>query len=118
MSDREDRIRQKAYALWEADGRPEGRHEDHWVQAREIVAQEEAGAEPIDSLPLATDTPLPAAPAKPKRGSRTASEPGAATPRRRKSAGTEAGSVQAAPPPSAPPARGRKRSSGTSDASS
>lgn len=28
-----ERIRQKAYELWEKEGRPEGRHEDHWRQA-------------------------------------------------------------------------------------
>jgi len=27
-------IRERAYALWEQDGRPEGRHEDHWHRAR------------------------------------------------------------------------------------
>lgn len=28
------RIRDRAYDLWERDGRPEGRHDDHWHQAR------------------------------------------------------------------------------------
>lgn len=50
MDDREERIRRKAYELWEADGCPEGRHDDHWVQAREIVALEEAGGPPTISL--------------------------------------------------------------------
>lgn len=34
----EDRIRRKAHQLWEAEGRPHGRDEDHWSQAREIIA--------------------------------------------------------------------------------
>jgi hypothetical protein len=33
MDEREDRIRQRAHAIWEAEGRPEGRHEAHWQQA-------------------------------------------------------------------------------------
>ncbi|KQV30781.1 hypothetical protein ASC97_20115 [Rhizobium sp. Root1203] len=30
---KDDWISQRAYALWEAEGRPEGRGEDHWQQA-------------------------------------------------------------------------------------
>lgn len=33
-ADRDDRIRQRAHELWEAEGRPEGRHAEHWEQAR------------------------------------------------------------------------------------
>jgi hypothetical protein len=29
----EDAIRQRAYYLWEADGRPDGKHEHYWAQA-------------------------------------------------------------------------------------
>lgn len=29
----EDAIRQRAYYLWEADGRPEGKHDHYWAQA-------------------------------------------------------------------------------------
>jgi len=31
--DREERIRQRAYQLWEADGSPEGRADDYWHKA-------------------------------------------------------------------------------------
>ena len=34
----DERIRRKAHELWEADGRPHGRDQDHWLQAREIIA--------------------------------------------------------------------------------
>jgi hypothetical protein len=40
-SDRECRIRQKAYQLWEEEGRPEGREEAHWDLATELIAIEE-----------------------------------------------------------------------------
>ncbi len=40
---REHRIRELAYHLWEADGRPEGRDQHHWEQA-EIQTAAEADA--------------------------------------------------------------------------
>ena len=30
----EDAIRQRAYELWDEAGRPDGRQDDHWAQAR------------------------------------------------------------------------------------
>jgi Protein of unknown function (DUF2934) len=36
-NDRETKIRQRAYQLWQDEGCPEGKHEDHWAKAaREI----------------------------------------------------------------------------------
>jgi hypothetical protein len=29
----EQTVRQRAYAIWEAEGRPEGRHAEHWQMA-------------------------------------------------------------------------------------
>jgi hypothetical protein len=47
---REDaRVRQRAYAIWDGEGRPEGRATDHWLQAERDVA-----AEPVDG-PVAAD---------------------------------------------------------------
>ncbi len=41
--EREQRIRERAHALWEREGRPEGRDEEHWAQAcREIDREEHA----------------------------------------------------------------------------
>lgn len=37
----EERIRARAYALWEEEGRPHGRAEAHWDMASELVAIEE-----------------------------------------------------------------------------
>ena len=39
-----NRIRRKAHELWEADGHPHGRDQDHWDQAREIIAIEDSQA--------------------------------------------------------------------------
>lgn len=43
MADRDQKIRNKAYELWEAAGRPEGRQGEHWAEAERLVAAEEAG---------------------------------------------------------------------------
>jgi hypothetical protein len=39
------RIRERAYELWEREGRPQGRHLDHWVQAER---ETEAGSAGLD----------------------------------------------------------------------
>ncbi|TSD85889.1 DUF2934 domain-containing protein [Mycobacterium sp. KBS0706] len=42
--DRDERIRRRAYGIWEALGRPEGGHQQHWTQAEaEILADEGTG---------------------------------------------------------------------------
>jgi hypothetical protein len=38
---REERIKAKAHALWEAEGKPEGRDREHWEQAARLVDEEE-----------------------------------------------------------------------------
>jgi hypothetical protein len=35
MDDREQERRERAYKIWETEGRPEGRHLDHWLRADE-----------------------------------------------------------------------------------
>jgi hypothetical protein len=42
---RDAEIEKRAYHLWEADGRPHGRHEEYWERASELVGMEHsAGA--------------------------------------------------------------------------
>ena len=42
--DRRKRIEQLAYAFWEAEGHPHGKHEDHWLRAAsEIEVEDTAG---------------------------------------------------------------------------
>ena len=78
---REVRIRERAYHLWEADGRPHGREREFWERAEEIVGMEEnptAGGRPNpmmrpESMPGVTDegdrraTPKPRARARRSR---------------------------------------------------
>ena len=40
---KEGRLRERAYSLWEQEGRPEGRHEDHWRQASDEFSSQLAG---------------------------------------------------------------------------
>lgn len=36
----EDRIRDRAYALWEAEGHPDGRDREHWARAERELTEE------------------------------------------------------------------------------
>jgi hypothetical protein len=42
LDNREQRIRERAYRLWLEEGKPEGRAQDHWELASELVAIEES----------------------------------------------------------------------------
>ena len=66
MSTDQDRIAAVAHELWEAEGRPHGRDQEHWDQAKEIVALKDsassallprdAGAEePVEEKTIAID---------------------------------------------------------------
>ena len=45
-------IRQRAYAIWEEEGRPDGREWDHWERAlREIVCADPPATQMIESTP-------------------------------------------------------------------
>ena len=81
MADRDARIRERAYQLWEDEGRPEGRMYEHWGEAERQIAQEDATitapAQPDEVPPAsAPEEPAPmsgaepALAAKPRRASR------------------------------------------------
>jgi hypothetical protein len=42
----EDRVRRRAHEIWEREGRPEGRQEEHWRQAMEETSAETGDATP------------------------------------------------------------------------
>jgi hypothetical protein len=44
--DLEQRIEARAYQLWEAEGRPEGRAEEYWHRARELIEAEAQSSYP------------------------------------------------------------------------
>ncbi|MCJ8142248.1 DUF2934 domain-containing protein [Ancylobacter sp. A5.8] len=65
MNPDETAIRERAYRLWEQEGRPEGRAESHWSQAKEMIAIEEglpetlkpvkARGEPVEPIEALTN---------------------------------------------------------------
>jgi len=50
MSSLEDRIRQRAYELWEQSGGVDGSEMDFWLQAEHELAKEAAPEPPQDRL--------------------------------------------------------------------
>lgn len=44
MSDRQERIRARAYELWEKAGQPEGQDAAHWAEAERWVEEQESSA--------------------------------------------------------------------------
>lgn len=46
-----DRVEQRAYEIWEEEGRPEGRAEAHWTRAEAEVSGQ-AASEGGDTLPV------------------------------------------------------------------
>jgi hypothetical protein len=49
MDDRERRIREDAYTLWENEGRPDGQAERHWRIAKSQLEAQEAVIRPQDA---------------------------------------------------------------------
>ncbi|TCK31412.1 DUF2934 family protein [Ancylobacter aquaticus] len=104
MNERETRIREWAYRLWEEQGYPHGRDEEHWLRAVAIVMEEDGVAE---AGPAAEPTPepMPEPAAAPAPSPVPAAKPKAA---RAKTAGAEPTVTQAPAPAPATPGR-RKR---------
>ena len=63
----EDKVRARAYAIWERGGWPEGEAERHWAQAEEELRAEQDGPTSQEEYP-----PRPARrrPRPPERGER------------------------------------------------
>lgn len=54
--ERTERIRQRAYHLWENDGRPLGQDLEYWERARELVGIEESPGAGEVEIPMLRDT--------------------------------------------------------------
>ena len=52
---REHRVRERAYLMWESDGKPHGRDVEYWERARELVGMEESAGSGL--LPNPQNTP-------------------------------------------------------------
>ncbi|QCN96990.1 DUF2934 domain-containing protein (plasmid) [Azospirillum argentinense] len=74
--DRAERVRRRAHDIWERDGRPDGRHDEHWAQAEAEVDDE------IRAERQSEETESSASDASPKRRSKpTAAKPVPAKPK-------------------------------------
>ena len=54
--DRDERIRQRAYEIWEREGRPHGRDEEHWRMAVDELVEEFKDASVTQAVPAARET--------------------------------------------------------------
>jgi hypothetical protein len=61
----EERIRQKAHEIWVAEGRPDGRHEEHWQMARELIAQQDNQRQTLRPNPAQDGEPVREQPVEP-----------------------------------------------------
>jgi hypothetical protein len=60
-------VERRAYAIWENEGRPDGRHLEHWQQAlTQIEGEKEAPQTPADAAPGGA-VPANAIPARVKK---------------------------------------------------
>ena len=56
--DRDHRIRERAYHLWESEGKPHGRDLEYWERARELIGMEEsAGSGLLPNPSTVTESP-------------------------------------------------------------
>ena len=60
MEDREQRQRERAYQLWEAEGRQDGSHEDHWQRAEGQHELAEQESEDVTEANQIADDPIAA----------------------------------------------------------
>lgn len=96
-SDIEERIRARAHAIWEEEGRPEGRAEEHWARAtREVeTAMAAEGGAPAEM----TDAPAERKPSTRKPAVKKAepSPDADATPARKPAASRKSATAEKAP---------------------
>jgi hypothetical protein len=83
QNDHSDRIRQRAQEIWEQEGRPEGRAEDHWARAERELGPSAAG-----SLAKAAGQPKAAGPKKAANGATKPSAAKAAESNKRRGSAT------------------------------
>ena len=55
---REARVRERAYHLWEADGKPHGRDLEYWERARELIGMEESAGSGLLPNPQSHPDPI------------------------------------------------------------
>ena len=56
--DDNERIAKKAHELWEAEGRPHGRDQAHWDEAKEIIALQDSESSTLMPASTGVDEPV------------------------------------------------------------
>lgn len=114
----EDKIRERAYLIWEREGRPHGQHDQHWNQARWELLSEHEIASPADGDAGKTTAKKAPRKAAPRTKTATAKAAGAeAKPKTAKPRATKPKAATAAKPTGeAKTARTTKRSTGAGKA--
>ncbi len=72
--DREERIRRRAYQLWEEEGCPEGRSDVHWDKATELIAIEDNQRLVTEPIPSSEGTGPTGEPVEPLEAVENAGE--------------------------------------------
>jgi hypothetical protein len=67
MDDREQRQRERAYQLWEAEGRQHGAPENHWQRAEDQHELPEQESEDVTEANQIADDPIAANKGKPSK---------------------------------------------------
>jgi hypothetical protein len=57
--ERDQRIRERAYHLWEEDGCPNGRETEFWERARELIGMEDSAGAGLLPNPMTQHEPIP-----------------------------------------------------------
>lgn len=60
MQQHEEQIRQRAYALWDSEGRPDGRDQDFWYRAERLLSEKGTLDTSEDMTDEQSATPMPA----------------------------------------------------------
>ena len=75
---RQELIRQRAHAIWESEGRPENRSEEHWRMASAEIEEAEAEAEAASEQPQTEADAKPSATQSRAKAAKEASGSGSA----------------------------------------
>ncbi|MBK3735845.1 DUF2934 domain-containing protein [Azospirillum brasilense] len=106
--DRAERVRRRAHDIWEREGRPDGRHDEHWAQA-EAEVDDEIRAERRGEE---TESGAPDAPPK-RRSKATAAKASSAKESKAASKAVGGGGTRAAAENLSAVAAGRTEQTGT-----
>lgn len=61
---REERVMHRAYEIWEREGRPQGRQEEHWRRAEQEIGQLGGASREGEGNEVPTTSDAPAAPSE------------------------------------------------------